>query len=470
MMATDFSHGWNSEATHRFYRIEAQSNITSENDYIFTIDGIRFTDLPEKALAQKRASATAPQQVDNSRYGNDPQVRRSSVGETSKPQAQRTSVSNNAAPARTQFQSPTNKKNEEFDPFGTNKTDAFDPFGNEAPASNFDPFGNTSKPSSAQTTPQPAPTQQNKSVAKSIFDTVDEPPAADLKSSSFDAFGNDPFNGSNNRVPVAKSTSSDFDPFGEKKPSPNKGFAPPPNNPPARKASTPTPDFSSQPVQGATRRASAIEIQQDFAGLSFEAPKAQPAPEPVQQPRDAPKPAETEPVKEQLVDPWASNLVDLDLSGKTTATRRTSMQTNSGPSLNQMMGGNPQRRASMGPTNSDPFGAPEILPTSNLPYVPSNVPIRPVNASQAISSIGQPAAPYVPMGYGVPPPAAPPAYPAMGANAGRSSIIMSNPPPMMMGQPQPPMQNTRGSFIGGPGYGAPQQPPKSSLDSLDIWK
>lgn len=474
VMATDFSYGWDSPNTHRLFRIEAQSNVTVENDYIFTIDGIRFSDLPPKPVAGGRKSTTET----NSRYGNEVNnVKRSSVGETTTAQPQQRSSVN----TRHAFQSPPaakSRSSDDFDPFesnNNNKSGTFDPFGNTTSTGahnggGFDPFSNNTPPSN-DTRSRPAQNNtQNKSAAKSIFDSVeDETPA---NTSSFDAFGdNDPFN----HQPTNTNANSDFgfDAFGEgnKKPTPVKAVAPPPVQPIQKKpVNNPTPDFFSQPVANnppaqSGRRASAVEISMDFAGLSFES-KSTGAPvqaQLAQQPRDVPKAAEPEPPKEEeTVDPWASNLVDLDLSGRSTAQRRSSLQATGGPSLNQMMGNTNQRRSSVNP--NDPFGAPDILPLNNP--IPPAQPIRPLNPSQAISSLGPPAAPYgvpPPVGYGAP-------APAPGYGAGRSSMTM--PPAYGSGGAPPAMQNTRGSFIGGvpgvtpQGYG---QPAKSSLDTLD-WR
>lgn len=485
MMATDFSYGWDSPNTHRLYRIEAQSNVTVENDYIFTIDGIRFTDLPQKPVGGTgRKSVT---ENTNSRYGSEVNnLKRTSVGETS-------SHSNNSQQrgsvnSRQQFQSPSvgkSRSSDDFDPFdsGSNhKTDSsFDPFSNNTNksgggAGGFDPFNNSPPP--AQSNARPAAHSGAKSAAKSIFDTVEEESPA--VNSTFDAFGsNDPFTNPSN---TASNSDFGFDPFneGNKKPTPVKGgFAPPPAQPAQRKpANHAAPDFFSQPVATnnapaqPARRASAVEISMDFAGMSFESkPVVQETPQVTQQPRDVPREPEAEQQKEQVVDPWASNLVDLDLSGKTQATRRASLQATSGPSLNQMMGNSNQRRASVNTTN-DPFGAPDLLPLNNP--IPPAQPLRPLNPAQAISSLGGPANP-----YGVPPPGvgygAAPGYgapaPVPGYGAGRSSITMQpGLQPGYGGVPPPAMQNTRGSFIGGVNpQGYASQPPKNSLDSLD-WR
>lgn len=503
MTATDFSYGWDSQFSHRLFRIEAQSNVTVENDYIFTIDGIRFQDLPPKPVggALKRSSET------NSRYGSElNHVERSSSmakrnSDTSSAH-QRGSVSNQSRP---QFQSPANKSrsSDDFDPFAdnhNNRSEPFDPFGSSSTTksnSGFDPFSNT-PPDNRNKSATAASHVPQKSAAKSVFDTVEDD-SRHTKTSSFDAFGdsNDPFSSHPSTTSAATTHHGDFDAFGDsttKKSTPVKGVAPPPVTAAQHRKphtnNTSTPDFfgeSTAPVSNSNqpaRRASAVEISMDFAGLSFDSkPMAPEPPKMSEQPRDVPKVEEQQVTKaEEVVDPWASNLVDLDLTGRAAPQRRTS-QANAGPSLNQMMGAPPQRRSSL--NNNDPFGAPDILPLSN-PVPPAPVaPLKPLNPSQAISSLGPPGAPYgaVPpmgMGYNAPPPMGG-GYPAPNAMTGRGSMTMGGPMagapmgsgPMGGGMSAPMAQNTRGSFIGNvsgvtaQGYGT--QPPKNSLDSLD-WR
>jgi len=109
-------------------------------------------------------------------------------------------------------------------------------------------------------------------------------------------------------------------------------------------------------------------------------------------------------------DPWASSkLVDLDLTGKSSSSRRDSLsKANGGPSLNNLLGDTTPRRTSVvlpipgqAPSNpsDDPFGAPALLPLSttssanggsvsvaSILNAQSSTPI--VSTGSAISSMG----------------------------------------------------------------------------------
>jgi hypothetical protein len=536
----DFSHGWNSSFSNHFYRVEATTNISEESEYVFTIDGIRFDSLPDKHAVAKRNSDTSKVSPSNANY-NQGRRESNNEGTSARPsvntnRSSLTSGNNNSSSSagnRNNFQSPANRNSssnqnrseDSFDPFASNsKSEPFDPFANNNSSSSagFDPFASNnndnnnnnsnSNTKATRATPEsrskPLPSASNShskstpTAAKSLFDNMeDENPPPTKKTNTtpaapaFDAFGDN----DTHTNTASNNSNSNFDPFGTA---------------PAGGASNSRGGGSgAQPG----RRASAVEISMDFAGLSFEAQpdlQQQKQQQLQQQPRDSPKeeeqPQAQVPKEETAVDPWASNLVDLDLSGRTQATRRASLAATSGPSLNSMLGVNPARRLSK---EKDPFGAGvDVVPLNNNP-VPM-MPMRPVNPSQAISGLG--GGPVPPpmgmggmgmgmggpgpmmgggmggmpgggmqgggMGYGAPMPPQQPVYPNNGVmvmGGGRSSMNAGQPQhrgsmmggqPMGGGMPMPPVQNTRGSFIGSSGYGGPQQQPKSSLDNLEIWK
>jgi hypothetical protein len=559
------------------YRIEV--NLGIEAEYVFSIDGVRFDDLPVKPPVAKKLDAV---DHNNSRYGTVSDLPSSSANRrTSGSTTQAVPARVVADTSRSSFQSPVDKPKHtsnvanEFDPFAAG-AEPFDPFGNNSipkPASTQPKLNSPAKsvgPSSASTTPTRAAAAKpsNHTATASIFGVVDDTPADPFATktsslSSFDAFGGDAFAptipqtmtgasraSTNSNLEWGSTTSSvaAFDPFNNH--SGGNDFAPTQSTSSAFGdpfASTSTSSvnpfdqhYPSQPFQSSSssttpnkgnRRASAAEIALDFTGLTI-------APEPpkMSAPRDVPvlppQPVAPEPVKteEEVVDPWASNLVDLDLSGR--AAQRRSSQLG-GPSLNNLMGqptsAAPARRSStINPQDllnsmNDPFGAPSgVLPTtaSTAPSAAVNtnpfnsIPhSNPYNAAQAISSIGAPAMHHPPMGaptgYGPPPAgygtglnngyAAPPGSMmggTMGGNTmsagtgpGRSSMIIqpSSTAPYATGYGMPPASmhtsppttagsgiptNTRASFIANNNTTTsyPQQhQPKSSLDTLD-WR
>ena len=473
MLQSDFSHGWTSLQTHRFFRIEANMGITQDS-YTFSIDGIRFIDMPKKPVGGFKKS-----EHNNSRYGSGDFGSSSSSSSAPARRASTGGISNSNT-QHNNSKSPPDEKHLKSTPSGNN----FDPFADNGASSNFDPFAadTATNKNNKQSTP-----------AVSLFDEIDSTPTTNSKN-NFDPFAanHDPFS-SQPAAAVTKPKNDgfdNFDPFASPSAAPSSSSSSNFNNFPAptaqphskSQATSPATDLFAfdQPVATANnsaskpqRRASAQEISMDFAGLSFAAEthkKEAPAPQPVSQPA-APEPVQEK--KEVPVDPWATNLVDLDLSGKGQAQRRPSTLSNTGPSLDNLMGStNAQRRSSMSSGNN--LSNNDILSSyqsSNDPFgAPSGV-MRP--APTPISAMGM--QPMVgPNGYAMAPAPMPP------QNV-RGSINMGQ--PMMM---QPPMQPMGGQMNGGMqmnprasftsnvpltnsmGYAA-QQPAKNSLDTLD-WK
>lgn len=471
---TDFSHGWSSRTTHRMYRVEVNLNVTGELVFVFSVDGVPYIDFPQKSMIKSSAAAKVS---GGGRYGDEVvetgHVRRASTGaimtaNTSNATANRNGQGRSSATA-------TSKTSENsFDPFAANGSDAsFDPFAGDFASSSATTTKTTPKPPATKTTPNTQTSKANaaekksvgekKSSAASLFDEIpDSPNDFDTFSASNDPFASSASTTSATQKPAASASASLFDPFESSEPvhkpaSSSAAFDP--FATPSTHNGFDSIGFTSTPAAPA-RRSSAAEISQDLAGLSFTAP----APAPVVAVKPSPEPVKVapaepvKPVEEIPKDPWNTNLVDLDLTGKSTAVRRTS-QVQAGPSLDNLMG-----NTSNGPRKSiggnglqssmnDPFGAPPLLQTSNnngfnngssMGFAASSVPMmpRPMSSADAISSLGAR-------------PTMPPMAPAGFGNAGGA-------------YGGPGMNNTRASFNAGPGsmgmgMGAPMGAPSMGM-------
>eukprot|EP01031_Cornospumella_fuschlensis_P033288 gene33288-40271_t len=134
VMSTDFSHGWSSLRTRRMYRVEIQLQLTQEHTYIFSVDGVPYTQMPDKAVMRGRKKGATAMVGDGGRYSGElsagtaaaAPTRRASVGPGG---AGSSGNSSNNAP-RPSFQSPPSKT--------TSAAGEFDPFA--APSEPFDPF------------------------------------------------------------------------------------------------------------------------------------------------------------------------------------------------------------------------------------------------------------------------------------------------------------------------------------------
>lgn len=547
MLNTDFAHGWSSLATRRLYRVEANLTMNGELAFIFSVDGVPYIEFPQKHQLKRTPSS----HLSGGRYGDDgldshqstssaSAQRRASTGSvsttpaTSRPAS--TASSATASKSSTTHNSVSKAGDSSFDPFatGSSSSAAFDPFA--------DDFGGSSS-----TTTTHSQTKATPKVAGGAATTVSRPPSGTTKTTptaaahhhsitpktssaallfdeappahgaadqgGFDAFADsaDPFTASK---PAAPATSAAFDPFATAAP--------------AKAAAQPTPAHSApafdpfddhhhqaQPAKTATaapaRRGSALD---DLAGLSY-------GPTPAQQlaasrasqqtpPPAAVAAAEPVAVNEEAAapkDPWQTNLVDLDLSGRAKDTTRRASINQGGPSLKELMQSNGGVSSSSSSSvtgrgsfttgssapfpSNDPFGAPPLLQASapvnpfssstNDLFTASTNAYRPMSTSDAISSLGggAPAAPMMAPGnvrgsmiMSMPPPmpptmgggpangvrplSGPPAMgggSAMGGNTGRSSFIMA----------------PGGSGLMGSGPGGNHNQPKSSLDALD-WR
>lgn len=381
----------------RLFRVEASIGLTSEHTYIFSIDGVKFIDMPRKPVSSGVGSKAKPF---SSGGGNNSEDRteqhRRTVTTGSIPNSSRNN--NNlqspfANPPRSSFNS--NNNDNSFDPFADQSkgTAAFDPFGTAPPGGG----GSATKsgtPSSTAGRPAARPTppahsksfsQQShatQSTATSLFGNFDDNDssthsgashstagfgAAPQQSLAFDPFGNDSSHGAA-ADPFATHAPQVHIAPPQKKLEPKRsslgGAAPvvdlfdsspaapvPRTVSPAAKGAD---DFFSsssngqQPAAGGKiqRRNSAQEISMDFAGLSFTTPAPQnPAPkspEVVVPVPPQPEP-ETQPETNGATkDPWgaAKNLVDLDLSGRGAAAHRQAARASvtQGPTLDNLLG------------------------------------------------------------------------------------------------------------------------------------
>jgi hypothetical protein len=529
MLNTDFGHGWSSLATRRLYRVEANLTMNGELAFIFSVDGVPYIDFPQKHQLKRTGSS----HLATGRYGDEATEtsasapRRPSTGSVPTTQAASRPVSSATSSAFKGAHSSTSKPNEAtFDPFSANNSASFDPFADDfgsTPAAPAAPAPSTAHshqkqspvaavtvakkpPVATKTTPTAAAHRASltpKPSANALL--FDEIPADSSNSNSggFDAFdSSDPFTAS--APPAGNSNNSAFDPFAPSAPAPvvaHKLAINPPTKQTGSSSAAFDP-FGSSTDSFAASHGSAAPYERgsaldDFAGLSFSV-----APAPVTLPVSkgaiaGPVPAvEKAPVavkNDAPKDPWQTNLVDLDLSGRTKEqVRRTSVV---GPSLKDLMQqagtGNNSSNNNIGgsfnagfpTTNSnDPFGAPAILQATSSTGFPvashdaSNNGFRPTSTADTFSSLGlAPPVSHPPanmrdtMGMGIPPTApsmsmggnsmgggrpmsgAPAAGNVMGGGMGRSSFIM---PP-------------NGSYSGPAGINSNQ--PKSSLDSLD-WR
>lgn len=555
MLNTDFGHGWSSLATRRLYRVEANLTMNGELAFIFSVDGVPYIEFPQKHQLKRTPSS----HLSGGRYGDDTldshqstssasTQRRASTGSvsstpaTSRPAS--TASSATVSKSSTAHNSVSKAGESSFDPFaaGPSSSAAFDPFADDFGSSSSATHTQTktspkvaagastavSKPPAGTTKTTPTAAAHHHSItpktssAALLFDEAPATHGAD--NGGFDAFADsaDPFTASKPAAPV---TSAAFDPFATSAPA--KAPVQPAPQPVA--AFDPFDDHHAQPAKTTTssapaRRGSALD---DLAGLSYGPTPAQQlaasrASQQTPPPPAAAAAAAAEPVavKEEATapkDPWQTNLVDLDLSGRAKDTTRRASINQGGPSLKELMqtnGGVASSSSSgagfpagvtgrgsftTGPSSSapfpsnDPFGAPPLLQASSAPVNPfassssndlftaSTNSFRPMSTSDAISSLGggAPAAPMMAPGnvrgsmiMSMPPPMPP----TMGGGLPNGARPLSGPPAMGGGGSTMGGNTGRGSFIMAPGSGLMgsgpgnnNNQPKSSLDSLD-WR
>jgi hypothetical protein len=356
------------------------------------------------------------------------------------------------------------------DPFAATSTTTkktTDPFATSTISSgnSFDPFGAPSTPvNNAATARKQLAASSNQPLAQPVFDAFDTPVATSKNNNNNDVFGLSNNNSNTNSAskPARRSSveilSQDFAGLtyttGNNNMNTNSTTSAANIFPPAP-ANTTTNDSAA--VTTSTATATAVE-------------------------------------EEGFKDPWKTNLVDLDLNKNSlsniTATRRSSLNTNAGPSLDSLIGANPRKSIISAPitapiTNIDPFAAPPRPPM--------------MNTADTISSLGPPMASGNPFamnphqnvrgsmtGSMMTPNMMPPMNNNNNGFGGMGNVMGSTMGPatggntMMMGVGgPPPMYNGTGGNSGNirasiimQSPNVVNQAPKTSLDSLDIsaWK
>lgn len=473
VLAQDFSHGWQSNAGRRIYRVEANIGVASEHFYTFSVDGVRFVEMPTKAATNNNTNRRPSSNrnsitVNNGRneaktFSASPPQRRASTG---------TILTSGDRNSFAQSDFMDNKTNS-FDPFDS--TDGVDPFASSSPTNNISRNITRTKSSS----PPVAVAVPVKTTTASLFDNFDDEEESVVvqpsRSVNFDPFGASP-----SSDPFEQTASPSTDPFGTSSSASYQtsfNSNAPKLAAPVEKQSTvmrraslsqqTTTDFlstsnddlfSAPSEEKSYNKKSADEISRDFAGLRFDVP-APVVPSfslPTNKEEELPK--EEEPVQEEVIptDPWdVKNLVDLDLTGKNKQVARKQSSV-AGPSLDSLMGGhhnnNSVRQQPSFSSNSsvttsdpifalinkgtDPFGNSTLTPSSLSSTPPPAQ--RPVMLSHAdtISSFGQPP-PYMMQ----PPPR--PVY-GLGLGVQQQSPPFGGPTGMMPPPPGPGMGGMRG--------------------------
>ena len=301
VMSLEFSHGWVEEG--RIFRVEVNaSSDTYDFAYIFSIDGVRFDQMPNSPVTVTGTGESAAPVPSRSKEKKTPTVsiKKASSGSSATfdpfseqspaptpaavsktPAANAARAVKTAAPAAPVvdlFEAPVTAHGDAFGSFGQS-----DPFAAKSTAS--DPFAVASKQASSS---DPFSSSEKSdpfgSTAPAPFDAFAAPVVSKPVATSAPAF--DPFSAPALPKPAA------FDAFG------SDSFAP-------------KPQYSSQ------------GISNDLAGLRFDAPVVAPPvatlPHPVQEPVAAPSPAKRSSGSEL----WDTGLISLDLSGKPAPTRQS---------------------------------------------------------------------------------------------------------------------------------------------------
>jgi hypothetical protein len=394
VLKTDFGHTWKSETCDsRLFRVEICTGYSTDPfEYTFSVDGIRYTDMIKKGKQNLYPGSIQSNDTNSSSsYSNDTSAaaaRRSStaVNGYSNGDARRSSVTKPFASTATNDDNTTNNLPSKPTPAAADRGNFQSP---PADADSFDFFG-AEESSDPFAEPPSRPATKPSTVAQKLFAEPPQPRRAStaVATPSFDPFASTPKQATPSFDPFAESpkqasatVTPSFDPFASNSHS-SGGVDPfattfsgskqqaasssdPFSNPASDMTSSPNfmDDFSPGPVSTApssnqqkpSRRASATDISLGFAGMSFAAAPPQP---PVTTVALSPFPAaaaehnlfednsrvddnKTAPAVES--DPWAdSKLVNLDLTGKTTAASSTNYaSTVKGPSLSSMMTGGP---------------------------------------------------------------------------------------------------------------------------------
>ena len=502
ILAQDFSHGWQSQAGRRIYRVEANIGVASEHFYTFSVDGIRFLEMPYKAsnnsrrLSAVNKSSAVPS--NNNNYASPPQ-RRASTGTITNNSAERRNLGSNDAP----------NNSSSFDPFESNES--IDPFAS-SPSSNNNNNSNSKAIARTKSASPPVAVavQIKPSASASLFDNFDDdepaPQTAEVTAdfdpfvssstpivdqSSFDPFATSPSSNSftNNNNNNSNNSNNNYTSNAVKIAAPTSKQVSVARHRPSISHSSTT-DFLStssedlfvsqnneQDLFGgagpSVSKKSAADISKDFAGLTFDVPSPVVPTFPVATSKVVETPKEEVFVQEEAPaskDPWdVKNLVDLDLTGKNkqVARKQTSV---AGPSLDSLMGGasfqsctavRQQPAAFSNPSlppsdplfalinkGTDPFGNTSLITPSTLTPSVSSATNPPV---MMMSGFGQPA-PYQQQA---------PTPPVYGMGLG------SQPPPQFGGLGPPPPGP--GGMIGHPSFANAQTGPTGWLPNKPVY-
>jgi hypothetical protein len=397
----EYAHSWNANVGPHVYRIESSVSFTSDNIYNFYIDGISFVNMQRgkssggsrnsyndiqqrNSYSESQATGRYSDQEYNSSSSsgfNNNNIKRASVTQSTGGFGKET---NSSIAPRGSFQSPEQLAAKSL----ASTSDGFDPFSNSPSQNNFDPFKNASKSTTSTNASNRSRTSSSTSSAEKKQSAAFGKPIQQKVDTSFDPFGE-------NTASPSSSSSNQVD-FFNSSPSPsgnNSGFDP----------------FGNAP------QAKAADILSTFAGMTV---TAEPAYEnkPTESITDSITTAEK--VEEVNKDPWAGNLVDLNL-GKPIA--KTSVKAvGAGQSLSSLMGS----------TNT----------SSSQPIMLSSQPVM----------LNPPPAPIQPMMN-----APPPQSMGMAAFSNPYESMQFPPRPMMNNAPQQPMGMAafNNPVMGGPGPG-----------------
>lgn len=199
MLATDFSHGWHSEKSQRFFRIEASTGLTSDHLYLFSVDGVQFTDMPHRTAVKAKRSSATPSSTGSAVAGG-------SGGSAAARRASSTAATGGTSANKGVVSKPTTSMTPSVDPFGASSSDPFDdPFGgggggglaaSSQSTDMFDPFSSGGTPAAATTHSTPTGgSGVSKSSSGSFYNqktpaSAGSSAAAALFSSSTDGFDN----------------------------------------------------------------------------------------------------------------------------------------------------------------------------------------------------------------------------------------------------------------------------------------
>eukprot|EP00595_Chromulina_sp_UTEXLB2642_P003756 CAMPEP_0196765638 /NCGR_PEP_ID=MMETSP1095-20130614/10245_1 /TAXON_ID=96789 ORGANISM="Chromulina nebulosa, Strain UTEXLB2642" /NCGR_SAMPLE_ID=MMETSP1095 /ASSEMBLY_ACC=CAM_ASM_000446 /LENGTH=573 /DNA_ID=CAMNT_0042124015 /DNA_START=152 /DNA_END=1873 /DNA_ORIENTATION=+ len=410
ILATEFSHAWNSEGCNHMFRIDANLGLTSEHTYMFSIDGVNFLDMPRKPLTGTRKSLT------NSRYSDI-----SDDFATRRPSAGSVDHKSNLESKSTIKQSNHAESSNTFDPFSSNNSGVIDPFNTPVTTSPapqktinfFDDFDD-----------EPTPTTNKAAVDFNAFDSnAFNNTSTNNTAIAFNLF-DDNFSTTSStaatRGTVASSTTDDFysatsttrDSFTSLPSNKSTSTAFGIRSQPTTGSSVASSDvfsasnataalgfdaFAPTTVKTVPKRTSAQDIIMDFEGLTVTPIAVTTNQTPIESSKDNIQHDDTikgefkqveseielksdEPAKPK--DPWSTGLVNLDLSkhGAKTATSASKPSIQSSPPLKAIVAPNTSQ-------SKPAFNTPPPAPLYANPPQPNSYPVNPFAMSPPNGSI-----------------------------------------------------------------------------------